>query len=150
MAIINAHHTSFSVLDMQESLAFYRDLLGFEVVNERPAVKDDYFREIVGFPDAVVYAVLLQIPGTEHMLELLEYKHPRGEPQNLGPNNPGSSHIAYIVDDLQAMVPGLKQAGVEFISDPVALDAGPNSGGWALYLKDPNGIVVELFQPTTR
>ena len=100
MAIINAHHTSFSVLDMQESLAFYRDLLGFEVVNERPAVKDDYFREIVGFPDAVVYAVLLQIPGTEHMLELLEYIHPRGEPQNLSPNNPGSSHIAYIVDDL--------------------------------------------------
>ena len=46
------------------------------------------------------------------------------------------------------MVPGLKQAGVEFISDPVALDAGPNSGGWALYLKDPNGIVLELFQPT--
>ena len=40
------------------------------------------------------------------------------------------------------MVPGLKQAGVEFISDPVALDAGPNSGGWALYLKDPNGIVA--------
>ena len=81
MAIINAHHTSFSVLDMQESLAFYRDLLGFEVVNERPAVKDEYFREIVGFPDAVVYAVLLQIPGTEHMLELLEYIHPRGEPK---------------------------------------------------------------------
>ena len=149
MSITNAHHTSFSVNDMQESLAFYRELLGFEVVNERPAVTDAYFREIVGFPDAVVYAVLLRIPGTDHLLELLEYKHPSGVAQNLSPNNPGSSHIAYIVDDLLAMVPDLVEAGVEFISEPVALDAGPNSGGWALYMKDPNGIVVELFQPSS-
>ena len=149
MTITNAHHTSFSVIDMQESLAFYRDLLGFELVNERPAVTDAYFREIVGIPDAVVYAVLLRIPGTDHMLELLEYLHPRGIAQNLSPNNPGSSHIAYIVDDLLAMVPVLVEAGVEFISEPVALDAGPSSGGWALYMKDPNGIVVELFQPSS-
>lgn len=147
MAITNAHHTSFSVIDMRETLAFYCDLLGFEIVNERPAVTDAYFREIIGIPDAVVYAVLLRIPGADHLLELLEYKHPRGRPQDLRPNNPGSSHIAYIVDDLLAMVPKLQAAGVEFISEPVALDAGPNSGGWALYMKDPNGIVIELFQP---
>lgn len=147
MAIINAHHTSFSVIDMRETLAFYCDLLGFEIVNERPAVTEAYFREIVGFPDAVVYAVLLRIPGSDHLLELLEYKHPRGIPQDLRPNNPGSSHIAYIVDDLLALYPALQKAGVEFVSAPVALDAGPNSGGLALYMKDPNGIIIELFQP---
>lgn len=147
MPVIGAHHTSFSVIDMRETLAFYCDLLGFEIVNERPAVTEAYFREIVGFPDAVVYAVLLRIPGTDHLLELLEYKHPRGIPQDLRPNNPGSGHIAYVVDDLLAMYPELQEAGVEFVSAPVALDAGPNSGGWALYLKDPNGIIIELFQP---
>ena len=147
MAIINAHHTSFSVVDMRETLAFYCDLLGFEIVNERPAVTEAYFRAIVGFPDAVVHAVLLRIPGTDHLLELLEYKHPRGIAQDLRPNNPGSSHLAYIVDDLTAMYSTLQEKGVEFISGPVALDAGPNSGGWALYMKDPNGIVIELYQP---
>lgn len=147
MAITNTHHTSFSVIDMRETLAFYCDLLGFEIVNERPAVTEAYFRAIIGIPDAVVHAVLLRIPGADHMLELLEYKHPRGVPQDLRPNNPGSSHLAYLVDDLSAMYSELQEAGVEFVSGPVALDAGPNSGGWALYLKDPNGIIIELFQP---
>jgi catechol 2,3-dioxygenase-like lactoylglutathione lyase family enzyme len=135
---------------MQRTLAFYRDLLGFEIINERPAVTSAYFRKIVGFPDAVVYAVLMRIPGTDHQLELFEYKHPRGIRQNLSPNNPGSSHIAYNVDNLQALYERLKNAGVEFVTEPVYLDEGPNAGGWALYMKDPDGIIIELFQPRPR
>lgn len=147
MTVVGAHHTSYSVIDMASTLAFYRDLLGFTVVNERPEVTSSYFRQVIGFPDAVVYAVVMQIPGTNHYLELLQYKHPRGTAQDLTPNNPGSSHIAYLVDDLRAMYPKLKDAGVQFISEPVYLDEGPNTGGWALYMKDPNGIIIELFEP---
>jgi catechol 2,3-dioxygenase-like lactoylglutathione lyase family enzyme len=146
MAIIGVDHTSYTVSDMSRTLAFYRDLLGFEIIHERPAVTSTYFRSIIGFPDAIVHAVLLRIPGSTHCLEVLEYKQPRGIPQNLTPNNPGSSHIAYYVDDLLGMYPGLKAAGVEFISEPIYLDEGPNKGGWALYMKDPDGIVIELFQ----
>lgn len=147
MGIIGAHHTCFTVKDMQQSLAFYRDALGFEVVNERPTVTDSYFRDIIGFPDAVVYAVLLKIPGSSHYLELFEYKQPRGVAQDLTPNNPGSSHIAYLVDDLRALYDRLKDfPGLHFISAPVYLDAGPNKGGWALYLQDPSGVVIELFE----
>lgn len=146
MGIIGADHTSYTVSDMSRSLPFYRDLLGFELVHERPAVTADYFRKIIGFPDAVVHAVLLRIPGTTHCLELFEYKQPRGVRQNLTPNNPGSSHIAYYVDDLVAMFLLLKAAGADFISEPIYLDEGPNKGGWALYMRDPDGIVIELFQ----
>jgi catechol 2,3-dioxygenase-like lactoylglutathione lyase family enzyme len=146
MGIYGAHHTCFTVRNMADSLAFYRDLLGFEVISERPEVTNAYFRAIVGFPEAVVHAVLLKIPGTEHCLELFEYKHPRGTPQDLTPNNPGSSHLAYLVDDLQALYAKLQAAGVTFISPPVYLDEGPNIGGWALYMKDPSGLVIELFQ----
>ncbi len=147
MNIIGAHHTSYSVSDMAKSLAFYRDLLGFELVNERPAITDSYFRTIVGLPEAVVYGVLMKIPGTNHHLELFEYKTPRGEKQDIShPNNPGSSHIAYLVDDLNALYKRLDAAGVQFVTPPVYLDAGPNKGGWAAYMKDPDGILIELFQ----
>ncbi len=146
MGIIGADHTSYTVSDMKRSLAFYRDLLGFEIIHERPEVTNNYFRKIVGFPDSVVHAVFMRIPGTTHCLELFEYKHPRGTPQNLTPNNPGSSHISYLVDDLQAFYPRLRAAGVEFVSEPVYLDEGPNKGGWGLYMKDPDGIIIELFQ----
>ena len=146
MGIIGADHTSYTVSDMKRTLAFYRDLLGFEIIHERPAVINNYFRAIVGFPDSVVHAVELRIPGTTHCLELFEYKQPRGTPQNLTPNNPGSSHIAYLVDDLRAMYAKLKAHNVTFISEPVFIDEGPNLGGWSLYMRDPDGIVIELFQ----
>ena len=146
MTIIGAHHTSYTVKDIQVSLAFYRDLLGFEVVNERPQVTNSYFRAIIGYPDAVVYAILMRIPGSDHHLELFQYLQPVGTPQDLEPKNPGSSHIAYKVDDLQAMYPTLKEANVNLISEPIYLDEGPNEGGWALYMRDPDGIVIELFQ----
>jgi catechol 2,3-dioxygenase-like lactoylglutathione lyase family enzyme len=150
MTVVGAHHTCFTVKDMAKSLAFYRDLLGFELEGERPEVTNNYFRAIVGFPDCVVHAAMLKIPGTTHYLELFEYKQPRGTAQDLTPNNPGSSHLAYLVDDLRAMYPRLKDAGVEFISEPIYLDEGPNTGGWALYMKDPNGIVIELFEPAKK
>lgn len=150
MGITGAVHTSYTVKDMARSLAFYRDVFGFEVVKERPEVTAEYFRAIVGIPDCVVHAVLMKIPGTTHFLELFEYRHPRGVPQYLAPNNPGSSHIAYQVDDLNAFYALLREKGVDsFVSPPIYLDKGPNTGGWALYVRDPDGIHIELFEPPT-
>jgi catechol 2,3-dioxygenase-like lactoylglutathione lyase family enzyme len=147
MAVVGAHHTSYTVSDLDRTLPFYRDLLGFEVVHARPEIILGYWRAVVGFPDAVARDAMLRIPGTTHMLELIEYKNPRGVAQNVTPNNPGSSHVCYLVDDLQVMYTRLKEAGVQFISTgPIYLDQGPNKGGWSLYMKDPDGIVIELFQ----
>lgn len=146
MPITGAHHTSYTVGDMERSLVFYRDLLGFEIVHERPEVTASYFRTIVGIPDCVVHAVLMKIPGTDHHLELFEYKHPRGIVQDLTPSNPGSSHIAYYVDDLNALYTRLHAAGVSFVTEPVYLDQGPNKGGWSVYMRDPDDIPIELFQ----
>jgi catechol 2,3-dioxygenase-like lactoylglutathione lyase family enzyme len=145
--ISGVYHTCYTVSDMSKTLAFYRDLLGFEIINERPQVTSNYFRTIIGFPDAVVYAVLMKIPGSDHVLELFEYKHPAGVKQDMTPNNPGSSHVAYKVDDLKALYERLHAAGVAFVTEPIYLDEGPNEGGWALYMKDPDGIIIELFQP---
>jgi catechol 2,3-dioxygenase-like lactoylglutathione lyase family enzyme len=146
MGITGAHHTSYTVRDLDEALHFYRDLLGFEVVLIRPEITHTYWRSVVGFPDAVARDAVLQIPGTEHQLELIEYKHPKGTPQDTTPNNPGSSHVAYLVDDLPALYQRLKESGATFISEPIYLDAGPNKGGWSLYMRDPSGTIIEMFQ----
>ncbi|MEO8608396.1 MAG: VOC family protein [Chloroflexota bacterium] len=147
MPIIGANHTSFTVSDLSRTLPFYRDLLGFEVVHNRAEITNAYWRAVVGFPDAIATDAFLKIPGSDHFLELIEYKNPKGTAQTLTPNNPGSSHVCYYVDDLRAMYPKLKDGGVSFISqEPIYLDEGPNKGGWAMYIKDPDGIVIELFQ----
>lgn len=150
MGVIGAHHTSLTVADTERSIRFYRDLMGFELLIDRPEVTLGYFRAIVGFPDAIVHNAILRIPGTTHLLELNGYKHPRGVTQDLAPNNPGSSHICYFVDDLKEMYERLKAAGVQFVSEPIYLDQGPNKGGWALYMLDPDGIPIELMQAAQR
>ncbi|MFN8377388.1 MAG: VOC family protein [Anaerolineae bacterium] len=149
ITIIGAHHTCFTVADMSRSLAFYRDLLGLTVISEREAVTAGYFRSIIAYPDAVVHAVLLQIPGTTHLLELLEYKQPRGVPQDVTRQNPGAAHVCFMVRDIHSAFALATTSGAAAISEPTYLDQGPNKGAWGCYLKDPDGQVVELLQPAS-
>ena len=149
MHIIGAEHTCYTVTDLESARIFYCDLLGFEIAHARPRITNRYFRDIIGIPDAIVRDLYLRIPGTDHHLELFVYEHPAGVAMDNRPQNPGSSHIAYIVDDLRALYARLQEqqlVAIEFISEPVYLDEGPNQGGWALYMRDPNGIIIELFE----
>ena len=146
MSFIGADHTSFTVSNLERSLEFYHGLLGFEVLHLRPQITNRYFREIVGFPDGLIKGAFLAIPGTQHRLELFEYVQPRGTPADVRTNNPGSAHMALYVDDLRSIYEALRARGVQFRSPPVYLDEGPNIGGWAVYMLDPDGITIELFQ----
>src|SRR5258708_34251215 len=77
--ITGAHHTSFTVADVDRSVHFLRDVLGLELVFQRE-VKDAYFGRIVGFPGCVVKAALLRLPGSTHQIELFAYSEPMGTP----------------------------------------------------------------------
>ena len=146
-ALERVHHTSFTVSDLERSLAFYEGLLGCEIVATQEK-KGGYLAAIVGDPSAHVRMAHLRVPGTEHLLELFEYVTPDGTAVDLKPWNIGVSHICFIVDDLPALYAALLDRGVQsFVSPPVEVDTGVNAGGYALYLRDPDGVIVELFQP---
>jgi catechol 2,3-dioxygenase-like lactoylglutathione lyase family enzyme len=146
MKITGTDHTSFTVADLDRSLTFYRDMLGMEVLWIRPHITAKYWRDVVGFPDAVVRGAYLAIPGTTHRLELYEYMHPRGAAADVRTNNPGSAHLCLLVDDVRAFHAALSAQGVIFRSPPIDLNEGPNAGGVALYMLDPDGVTIELFQ----
>jgi catechol 2,3-dioxygenase-like lactoylglutathione lyase family enzyme len=116
----------------------------------RREVSEEYFGKIVGLPGCRVRAALLRVPGSAHHLELFEYTSPRGQAVSTRPCDPGSSHLALLVDDLQAIYTRLRAEGVAFVAAPVCIDAGPNAGGEGAYLRDPNGVLIELFQPPGR
>jgi len=145
------HHTGYTVSDLDKSLEFYRDLLGLEVIatQEKEA---GYLAAIVGYPDAHVRMAHLRVAGSEHVVELFEYLAPTGaRPGSLEPCDVGTSHLCLLVDDLPSLYTRLVEVGVDtFVSPPVEVDTGINAGGYALYLRDPDGIPVELFQPPRR
>ena len=141
------HHTGYTVSNLDRSVAFYRDLLGCEVLATQEK-EGGYLAAIVGYPDAHVRMAHLRVPGDEHVIELFEYVAPAGDRANVEPRNIGASHLCFIVADLPAFYDSLLERGVtSFVSPPVEVDTGINRGGQALYLRDPDGITVELFQP---
>jgi catechol 2,3-dioxygenase-like lactoylglutathione lyase family enzyme len=145
MGVTGFFHTGFTVADITRSLAFYRDLLGLEVIAEQVA-EAEYLGRVVGFPGVRQKQAFLRVPGDGHRLELLEYLTHPGEPTPRETNRPGNGHICLYVDDLAGTHARLRDAGVTLMSEPVEITAGVNRGAWAVYARDPDGFTVELFQ----
>jgi len=126
MKITDADHTNWRVKDVERSLAFYRDVLGLE-----PLGLDEYERG-------------------EHPLVSLRITpefilHLRPDPTFEAASTGGYDHLALVVEgtNLDALTEYLKRAGVEIerISENVIGARGP---GEALYVRDPDGYLIEL------
>jgi len=152
--VLGMWHFSFTVSDIERSVAFYRDLLGLVLVHQQDQ-SNEYTRRLVGYPDAELRIAQLAIPGQDrsvstHDLELVEYTVPRGEPFGPERHRPGASHLALCVADAVAEHARLTQLGVTFVSEPQEITAGVNRGGFTCYFLDPDDITLELVQPPHR
>jgi catechol 2,3-dioxygenase-like lactoylglutathione lyase family enzyme len=140
-------HFAYSCADADRSIAFYRDNFGMELVADRVVPGGGYVEAVTGIAGAQVRIVHLRGYGVN--LELLEYEQPRGETRAREPNHGGSAHMAFVVDDCDAVCADLAAKGVPVRSAdgrPQTVTGGPNDGGKCVYLEDPDGNPVELVQ----
>jgi lactoylglutathione lyase len=151
--IADVLHFSFTVDDIERSIDWYTRVLGLELVH-RQRQENAYTQVLVGIPGAVLEIAQLAVPGvppvrSTHMLELVEYVTPRGrELGELGTNSVGCAHLALIVTDLATRYERMLALGVIFRNPPVEITEGANAGGSACYFHDPDGITLELLQPS--
>jgi len=143
--ILAADHTGFTVTNLERSLAFWRDVLGFEL-SHRPHQTDTLASEITGVPGAEISIAVLK--GYGHKIELLEYSAPPDR-QLLRPRpcDVGSVHVALLVDDLGAVLSAIAASGWTAAGKPQTLTAGPNAGKRVVYVRDPDGTTIEFMQP---
>ena len=73
MSRYTVDHHSFTVSDMEQSLEFYRDLLGLEVIKNAVRKNLPAYDQIVGFADAHLHIVALQDEDESFKLELIQY-----------------------------------------------------------------------------
>jgi catechol 2,3-dioxygenase-like lactoylglutathione lyase family enzyme len=115
----------YMVDDVDQAIDFYTEMLGFKLLTSASPAFADVKR------------------GNLRLL-LAGPKSSAGRPMPDGekPGPGGWNRIHFIVDDLDAEVRRLHEAGARFRNDIVT---GP--GGKQILLEDPSGNVVELFQP---
>src|SRR5216110_3757429 len=132
--IIAADHTGITVSNLERSLAFWRDVLGFEL-SHRPHQTGNLASEITGVPGAEISLAVLK--GYGHKIELLEYLAPPDRKQHvdLRPCDVGSVHVALTVDDLDAVLEKIAASGWKAGRKPQTLTTGPNAGKRVMYVR---------------
>ena len=139
--IHGVHHTAISTPDIERLLAFYRDLVGFEVESDHELEPHPRTDEILGLADARFRVVMLRMG--ESRLELFQFAQPTPEPaQSDRPVcNHGITHVCLRVSDIDDEAARLARGGMRFHCPPV--QAGRLR---ATYGRDPDGNVVELLE----
>jgi catechol 2,3-dioxygenase-like lactoylglutathione lyase family enzyme len=143
--IISADHTGITVSNLERSLAFWRDVLGFELSHTAHQT-GELAKEITGVAGAEIKLAVLKTPGG-HKIELLEYLAPPDRKQiALRPSDVGSVHVALIVNDLDAVLDRIAASGWKAAGKSQTLRTGPNAGKRVVYVRDPDGTTIEFMQ----
>jgi catechol 2,3-dioxygenase-like lactoylglutathione lyase family enzyme len=140
-------HVGYAVADLDRSIAFYEVLLGVPLLM-RKTWDVEYVGDIVGYPGVVMEGAFFRLPGGV-VLELLEYKAPyTSGGVDMESFNPGNAHLCLVTDDMEADFARLRAAGYDVFrsSHPILIPWGPYRGGRACYLRDPDGISIELLE----
>jgi catechol 2,3-dioxygenase-like lactoylglutathione lyase family enzyme len=87
---------------------------------------------------------MMQTPDGNGRLELTKFHSPsiQGGRRDAPANMPGIRHIAFAVEDIDAVVAGLRARGVELVGD---LERYQDSY-WLCYVRGPEGIIIELAE----
>lgn len=149
MPVIGFSHMGLTVTEIDRSLNFYCGLLGFELAT-RWTRDEDYIRALLGFPDLILHAAILRVPGCGSIVELVQYDEVARTRVQASHADPGTCHLSLFVTELDQFASRLRDVGVEFVADPVTPTIGPNANGRAVYILDPDGIRVELTQSPNR
>lgn len=155
MPISPVHHTNISVTDLERSLAFYRDALGYRVTMRAPVERPE-FQRYVRVPEGTTGDMAMLQAGDDPnvgTIELIQWSPPLEQttpPKR--PGDPGPCMLALQVRDetLEEVRDRLAEHGIAPWSDviDISLDGYPPFRG--MVVEDPDGVLIELIQLPTR
>ena len=135
-------HLGICVKNLERSIAFYRDGLGFREVG-RLEFADDATARLLEVAGTDVELVYLEHDGWR--IELLHYRNPghQGAGERRAMNALGLTHLSFSVDDLDAVAHAITMHGGRVLEETRAVFRSGNHGLFAL---DPDGTRIELIE----
>jgi len=136
-------HVSVTSGDLERSIAFYQDVIGLPLL-DRGELEGQELEALVRSHGARARWAELALGGGQ-ILELLQYVEPAEAPVEPRPWRPGATHIGLACDALDGVLRRLADAGVD-ASDVVTLTEPGWQGVRCLYVRDPDGVTIELLE----
>jgi catechol 2,3-dioxygenase-like lactoylglutathione lyase family enzyme len=150
--MLGIDHTAMTVQSTEKSVAFYRDLLGFEVGGT--TLNSGSTQEVLDnlFNDTCLVTAMMPPTAPPHV-EFLDYKTPPGGrpmPADTKANDLWHWQTTLVTRDIQAAADRLRKAGVQFITpDVVAIPQeaqGKLGFRKSVMVRDPNGHALRLVE----
>jgi catechol 2,3-dioxygenase-like lactoylglutathione lyase family enzyme len=162
------HHFGVTVRNIERSYAFYTEVAGMSVWNqetelgvEAPAQRETKRSESMEFmvfhsdeldvitnnPGAHIKYVMLQSADRSVVFQLTEYVEKAGPPAVVGHNRPGSPHLSFFVEDVNAHRASVR-ARDEAVEVSEIAQITPSMRSY--YVNDPDGVPVEFIQVTPK
>jgi methylmalonyl-CoA/ethylmalonyl-CoA epimerase len=129
---IRPDHAGISVADLEASIAWYRDMLGFEL--DRVVDIPEGTGKVAMIHHGDFILELFCFPGAAPLPE--EQRHPA-----TGLSVQGIKHVAYAVPDLAALMEELKAKDVDLVWDIVIHEGTP-----CAFVRDNTGNLVEFVE----
>jgi catechol 2,3-dioxygenase-like lactoylglutathione lyase family enzyme len=142
MTIQRMEHVGIVVDDLAAAIEFFVEL-GLELRGEGP-VEGRWVDRVIGLEGVRVEIAMLRTPDGKGGIELAKFHTPpaqAGDP-NAPANTLGLRHVAFGVEDIEAVVAGLRARGVELVGE---LERYQDSY-LLCYVRGPEGILVELAE----
>ena len=140
--LLRLTHVGICVSDLERSLRFYRDLLGFRSEHEL-AVEGEPSDTLLRLRDVKLHATYLVRDGVR--IELLHFASPAAPPPRTRTmHEHGLTHLSFRVADLDATLGALRAAGERVLEETVI--RFPEFQSAACFIIDPDGQLIELVQ----
>ncbi len=145
--IIGFDHTSFTVADIGKSVDFWTKALGFEAASVSPR-SGDWQGKVTGIPGAEL--IVAHLHGYGHHMEFIQYLDGAVSAAPLRPSMAGVAHVCLKVDNIERTWSDLLAAGATTQGEIATVAIGNAKPCKAAYIRDPNGIIIELLELTNR
>ena len=148
-SITATDHSSVTVSSLDEALAFWHGILGFEI-EKRSDFKGGAFVEgMTGIPGAEFRNAVLVAPG--HRVELIEYRNPPARATMMPrPCDVGSTHICFEAEALDELLSEIAILGWKAQGPPQLILGGARAGYRVVYVRGPDGVLIEFLEPGTK
>ena len=145
MKIHRIDHVGVIVSDLSAAKAFFLDF-GLEVQGEGE-LEGELLDQVTGLHDAKTAIVWLGTPDGQTHIELVKFYRPSDEQgiQQSSANTLGIRHIAFAVEDIEALVAKLKQNGSAIFSEIQTYENMYK----LCYVRGPEGIILEVAEQIT-